>query len=63
MSPFPVDCETQPDINDDGVVDAADLAVLLGAWGPCANCCPSDLDQDGQIGATDLALLLGAWGV
>ena len=23
------------DLNDDDEVDAADLAMLLGAWGPC----------------------------
>jgi hypothetical protein len=63
MNPHPVDCETQPDINNDGIVDAADLAMLLGAWGSCGDCCPADLDQDGQIGAADLAILLGSWGV
>ena len=24
-----------PDLNGDGEVNAADLAILLGAWGPC----------------------------
>src|SRR5690606_33737631 len=54
----------QSDINGDSSVDAADLALLLGAWGPCTSClnCPSDLDADGAIAASDLALLLGAWG-
>jgi hypothetical protein len=23
------------DLNDDGTVNGADLAALLGAWGPC----------------------------
>ncbi|MFO0826601.1 MAG: hypothetical protein U0572_00500 [Phycisphaerales bacterium] len=54
------------DLNFDGVVDAADLAILLGAWSstPCdsAICCPADLDGDGVVGAMDLAILLGAWG-
>ncbi len=49
------------DINLDGTVDSADLAVLLGAWGPCQNCL-ADIDQDGAITASDLSLLLGAWG-
>jgi hypothetical protein len=26
------------DLNNDGVVGAADLAMLLGAWGPCIEC-------------------------
>lgn len=50
------------DLNNDGFVNAADLADLLGAWGPCAlPGCPEDLDGDGVIGSADLALLLGAW--
>lgn len=48
------------DLDLDGWVDAADLAVLLGAWGPCAGCA-ADLDGDGAVGAADLALLLGGW--
>lgn len=49
------------DITGDGVVNPADLAMLLGAWGACPNC-PADLNEDGVIDAADLALLLGAWG-
>lgn len=48
------------DLNGDGLVGAADLALMLGSWGgsnPAA-----DLNQDGLINAADLALLLGAWG-
>lgn len=58
----PLACQpTTPDFDGDGYVGAADLAQLLGAWGPCV-CCPADLDGDGDVGASDLALLLGAWG-
>lgn len=49
----------EPDLDGDGVVDAADLAILLGAWGSDG---PGDLDCDGTVGAADLAILLGAWG-
>ncbi len=49
------------DFNGDGAVNAADLAQLLGSWGPCP-CCPADLDGDGDVGAFDLAQLLGSWG-
>ncbi len=49
------------DLNGDATVDAADLAILLGTWGPCAEC-PADLNQDGLVSAADLALLLGNWG-
>ncbi len=47
------------DLNHDCVVDAADLAMVLGAWG--ANGTAADLDGNGTVGAEDLALLLGAW--
>lgn len=49
------------DLTGDGMVGAADLAQLLGSWGPCAGC-PADLTGDGNVGAADLALLLGSWG-
>ncbi len=46
--------------NNDGTIDAADLATLLSAWGSTD---PSvDLDCDGTIGGSDLAVLLGSWG-
>ena len=48
------------DIDGDGVVGAADLAVLLGGWGQPGT---TDLDGDGTTGASDLAILLGAWSV
>jgi hypothetical protein len=52
------------DLNHDNSVNAADLAILLGAWGPCGpSCCLADLNLDGQVNAADLALLLGAWTV
>ncbi|MFG0275025.1 MAG: FG-GAP-like repeat-containing protein [Phycisphaerales bacterium] len=49
------------DLNGDGVVDGADLGLLLGAWGtpgPAA-----DLNEDGTVDGADLGLLLGAWTV
>lgn len=49
------------DLNNDDVVDAADLAILLGAWGPNPGH-PADINCDGVVEAFDLALLLGAWG-
>jgi probable HAF family extracellular repeat protein len=48
------------DLDGDGAVGGADLAIMLGAWGACG-VCRSDLDTDGIVDGQDLALLLGAW--
>lgn len=51
------------DLNDDGVVNGADLSALLAAWGPCgAGPCPADLNGDGIVNGADLSALLSAWG-
>jgi len=50
-----------PDLNGDGQVSAADLAILLGDWGNCPSL-PPDLDGNGVVGSTDLGIFLGAWG-
>ena len=49
------------DLNGDGLVDAADLAQMLGAWGPNPGN-PADLNESGEVDADDLGMLLGAWG-
>ncbi len=49
------------DFDCDGSVGPADLALLLGSWGPCPECV-ADLDGDGEVEAFDLAILLGSWG-
>jgi hypothetical protein len=48
------------DLNDDGVVNALDLAILLGAWGQAGGV--ADINGDGAVNALDLGVLLGAWG-
>ena len=53
--------ECPADLNGDGVVDALDLAIVLGAWGPNPGHI-ADLNGDGMVNATDLAFVLGAWG-
>lgn len=48
------------DINSDGVVDTADLGLLIGAFGgvdPIA-----DLNSDGTVDTADLGLLIGEFG-
>jgi hypothetical protein len=46
------------DFNNDGAVDAGDLAQVLSAWGTSG----ADLDGDGDTGASDLAVVLSSWG-
>ena len=57
IDPWGEDCCA--DLDEDGIVDGADLTTLLGAWGE-----PSkyDLDGDGVIDGADLTILLGCWG-
>jgi hypothetical protein len=50
------------DLNCDGEVSHEDLAMLLGAWGPCGAECPADIDGDGTVGILDFLLLLANWG-
>ena len=56
---IPLECPA--DITGDGVVDSADLAQLLGAWGVNPGH-PADFTGDGVVDSADLAQLLGAWG-
>lgn len=50
------------DINGDGEVNGADLALVLASWGePCLGCA-ADVDQDGEVDGADLALVLAGWG-
>jgi len=48
------------DINDDRVVNTADLLILLGEWGNPNS--PADIDGDGDVDTADLLMLLAAWG-
>jgi len=47
------------DLNNDGLVDGADLGQLLAAWGTDDSA--ADLDGDGTVDGADLGLLLAAW--
>lgn len=46
------------DLDCDGSVGPADLAMLLAAWGASG---AGDLDGDGSVGGGDLSLLLSSW--
>ena len=49
------------DINQDGKVDAADLAQMMSRWG---NTKPvfEDMDGDGKVDGVDISILMNAWG-
>lgn len=51
------------DLNADGAVDLADLAIFAGQWldEGCSGAVCADLDADERVGASDLALLAANW--
>ena len=52
--------ETRMRQQTERALEAADLALLLGAWGVNPGD-PADINNDGVVDAADLALLLGSW--
>lgn len=48
------------DLNGDGLVDGADLGLMLAAWGTADEV--ADLNANGLVDGADLGLLLAAWG-
>ena len=55
-------CDCAGDLNVDGVVNGADLGLMLSSWGFCGTTCPYDLNNDGRVNGGDLGLLLSGWG-
>jgi len=49
-----------PDLNLDGVVDGADLAIFLDLWG--TSDAAADFNGDGTVDGNDIGLLLASWG-
>lgn len=47
------------DLDGDGVVDGADLGMLLGDWNQPGS---ADFNEDGTVDGADLGILLGLWG-
>ena len=47
------------DLNNDGMIDGADLTLLLGCWGGACG----DINGDKITDGTDLSILLGGWSV
>ena len=48
------------DVDGNGVVDFADLLLVLGSWGVCGGC-PADIDGNGVVDFGDILLVLGNW--
>jgi hypothetical protein len=61
-SGVPDECECLADLSGDGVVNGADLGLMLAAWNAVGEN-SADLNFDGVVGGADLGLLLSAWGV
>jgi hypothetical protein len=55
-------CDCEADFVGDGVVNAADLGVILNSWGIAGPQGFGDLDHNGLVNAADLSLLLSNWG-
>ncbi|HMN96327.1 MAG TPA: FG-GAP-like repeat-containing protein [Phycisphaerales bacterium] len=51
------------DLSADGVVDGADLALMIQKWGVLGTSADrkADLNNDGVVDSFDLGMLLGAW--
>jgi formylglycine-generating enzyme required for sulfatase activity len=49
------------DLDGDGIVAGADLAIVLGNWGPCKSC-DGDVNGDHAVDGIDLAFVLTRWG-
>lgn len=48
------------DLNGDGIVNGADLALILASWGACPDC-DADLNGDDLVNGADLAFILAEW--
>jgi hypothetical protein len=52
-------CADDPDINGDGVVNGADLTIVLANWYAPGG--PADVNCDGMVNGEDLTIVLGNW--
>ena len=50
-----------PDINGDGVVNCADLAILTSQYGQTGTSLSADLDGDGAVTLRDFSILASSW--
>jgi hypothetical protein len=61
--PTAVPLQCPGDANGDGVVDVADLVIVLLHWGVCPgpDDCPGDVNGDGTVDVGDLLLVITSW--
>jgi len=48
------------DLNGDGVINGAEISIVLGAWSTGNSY--ADINGDGVVDGADLAMILGSWG-
>ena len=59
----PVAAQCPGDLTGNGVVDGADLGLVLAAWASDGTDEPgSDVNEDGIVNGADLGFVLSAWG-
>jgi hypothetical protein len=51
------------DLFRNGVINGADLGILLSEWGPAYANTVSDINRDGVVNGADLGFLLANWGL
>jgi hypothetical protein len=54
-------CSCTGDLNQDGVINTADIQILISEFG-CTSNCLSDLNGDSFVGVADLLILNGLLG-
>ena len=63
VNPCPADISP---VGGDGIVNAADLLMVINHWGACAVPCPpscsSDINHDCMTNAADLLAVINGWG-
>ncbi len=61
---IPDECECLGDLNSDGLVDLADLSIMLSHYGQAGGMAyaDGDLDGDGDVDLADLSMLLAHYG-
>lgn len=55
-------CECLGDLTGNGVVDGADLGLMLNAWGSSGGEFDADINGDGTVNGADLGRLVSRWG-